>query len=437
MEGVAERVLKLLEEYPLCDSCLGRMFALLGRGLSNAERGRALKLIAVMELHRRIREGDEEARALFRRLAPRLGRVAAGLYRELFGEEPGLEACHICGGSLEDRVAYAGRDAVNRLRYVDVSSFLVAARIPDDVRAREDEVKLRHGLQYSESIGAEVRREVSKRVQAELALTPDFEAPDVLVEVDLGTWTTRLEFMPLLIRGRYWKTARRVSQSIWVTRRGERRYPFSVEDGLSRLADIYEANDVVLHGAGREDADVRMLGTGRPFIAEAKAAKRRGVSVRAAEAEINRGSRGLVEFRLEGRARRKDVAGVKGVDSRHGKVYKALVVLDRDVGDDDLARLEEFFANRAVRQRTPRRVRHRRPDVVRERVVHRVSTRRLGRRVFEALIYAEGGLYIKELVSGDGGDTAPSFASVLGAAAYCAELDVVAVTGGRRAAGSL
>ncbi|HIP57312.1 MAG TPA: tRNA pseudouridine(54/55) synthase Pus10, partial [Ignisphaera aggregans] len=45
----------------------------------------------------------------------------------------------------------------------------------------------------------------------------------------------------------------------------------------------------------------------------------------------------------------------------------------------------------------------------------------------EALIKCEGGLYVKELVSGDQGRTTPSFSEVLGTEALCVELDVVYV----------
>ena len=425
---VVDKAVELLRSVPLCDNCLGRMFALLGRGLTNRERGIAIKTLVVMELHRRIREGDREAERLFLELAPRLGSVAGRLYWELTGRElEPVEGCYVCGGDLEERIRAVGREAVEALRRVDATRFLVAAHVPASLRAREDELKRLHGLSYAESIGSEVKREVSKIVQRELGLEPEFERPETLVEVDLATWTVRLQPLPLLVRGRYWKLARRVSQSIWVTRRGERRYPFSVEDGLAWLSKLYDAGDVVLHGSGREDADVRMLGTGRPFIVEVKRPRLRGLDLAVAEAEVNRYSSGLVRYRLEGPASRSDVAAIKGGEGRHSKVYHALVVASRPLDEGELGRLEEFFRWRSVRQRTPRRVRHRRPDVVRERMVYSVSTRRLGGRVFEALIHAEGGLYIKELVSGDEGDTVPSFASVLGAEAYCASLDVVAV----------
>jgi tRNA pseudouridine synthase 10 len=384
-----------------------------------------------MELHRRIRGGDQDARRLFRTLAPRLGSVASVLYRELFGEELVEEKCYICGSSLSDGVRAAAERAIEELRFTDVSGFLVAARVPEDVRSREDEVKINLGLEYSEAIGSEVKREVSKLIQRALPLRPDFDSPDVIVEVDVAEWNTRLVFMPLLVKGRYWKIGRRISQSIWVTGAGERRYPFSVEDGLALLSEVFDGKDSILHGAGREDADVRMLGTGRPFVAEVKEARRRSLALNVVEAEVNRYTRGLVEYKFERRARRSDVAAVKGVDGKHDKVYKALVVAEDSVSNTELKHLEDFFRMRTVKQRTPKRVRHRRPDVVRERIVYSVATRRLGERVFEALIYTEGGLYIKELVSGDGGDTSPSFAEVLGRRAYCAELDVVAVLAGR------
>ena len=39
------------------------------------------------------------------------------------------------------------------------------------------------------------------------------------------------------------------------------------------------AEDTTFHGAGREDIDARMLGTGRPFIVEAVRPKRRAIDL--------------------------------------------------------------------------------------------------------------------------------------------------------------
>lgn len=48
---ILQLALKMLEKYPLCDHCLGRQFAMLGHGVENDERGRAIKLVLAFEAH--------------------------------------------------------------------------------------------------------------------------------------------------------------------------------------------------------------------------------------------------------------------------------------------------------------------------------------------------------------------------------------------------
>ena len=43
--NIMEKTLSMLKEFPLCDHCLGRQFALLGHGIENYERGVAVKTI--------------------------------------------------------------------------------------------------------------------------------------------------------------------------------------------------------------------------------------------------------------------------------------------------------------------------------------------------------------------------------------------------------
>ena len=425
---IGVKALAVLRDYPLCDSCLGRLFGLLGRGFTNKERGRALKLLVVQALHSLIREGDEEAKKLFLEMAPNIGEEASTLYRELTGKELTSRECYVCGSRLEDVVRKAAEDAVKELKEMDVSTFVVAAHVPEHVIERENELKIRYGLNFAESIKAEIRREVSKLIQRH-GYRPDFEAPDTVINVFFDPYTLLVDVMPLLLHCKYWKLARRVSQSTWLTRDGLK-YPFAVELALSPLSKSLEGERVVLHAAGREDADVRMLGSGRPCIAEIKRARRRKFDAASLSEAVTSFSAGIVEVEFYGRAARKDVRALKEASESHKKVYKALVVVEGSVDEEGLRRLESFFTQREVAQRTPRRVRHRRADVVRHKLVYEVKARKLAENVFEALIVADAGLYIKELVDGDGGDTTPSFAEVLGKPAYCAELDVVYIIHG-------
>ena len=75
----------------------------------------------------------------------------------------------------------------------------------------------------------------------------------------------------ILVKGRYLKLSREVSQSPWHQREAETgKKVENVQDilGESIRKEIFGASDVNLHGSGREDVDVRMLGQGRPFILE-------------------------------------------------------------------------------------------------------------------------------------------------------------------------
>lgn len=423
-----EKAVEVLKRYPLCDRCLGRMFALLGRGWSNKERGDALKRVILMALHTRIREGDKEAVRMLRELAPSIGEQAKQLYEEVVGEDLKPAKCYICGSMLETWIRRAAEKASKLLIENDARDFLVAAKLSDDIREREDEIKRRFGLIYSESIGSEIKREVSKIVQSKTGLKPNFINPDAVVVVYVPGGDVELQLMPLLLRGVYWKTARRISQSYWITRQGVKRYPLSVEEAMQPLLGLYRSEDLVLHASGREDADARMLGSGRPFVVELKKPRLRRVDIYNAEKQVETYSNGMVRVKFMGEASRRDVVDLKSEHQRKTKLYKALIVVDKEISEEELKSLEKFFTNREISQRTPRRVRHRRPDIVRERIVFSVKARRIASNVFEALIQAEGGLYIKELVSGDEGDTSPSFSEFLGVRAFCIELDVIEVS---------
>jgi len=109
------------------------------------------------------------------------------------------------------------------------------------------------------------------------------------------------------------------------------------------------------------------------------------------------------------------------------KIYRAIVFTSEDVTPEKLGKIEETFRDSVIEQRTPTRVLKRRKERARRRKVLKVKTAFLAPRLFEALIECEGGLYIKELISGDNGKTKPSFSEILGCDAKCVMLDVLYV----------
>ena len=109
-------------------------------------------------------------------------------------------------------------------------------------------------------------------------------------------------------------------------------------------------------------------------------------------------------------------------------MYKVFIDFDRNVSDEELDNVAKTLTKASIRQQTPLRVLHRRADLIREKYIYEAHLKRLAPNRAEMKIRCQGGLYIKELVSGDEGRTIPSVASILNVEAKPLELDVLKVT---------
>jgi tRNA pseudouridine synthase 10 len=105
------------------------------------------------------------------------------------------------------------------------------------------------------------------------------------------------------------------------------------------------------------------------------------------------------------------------------------VDFDDPVGADAVAAALDRLRGATVEQRTPRRVDHRRADIVRTRDVYDIEGDLESETEATVELHGEGGLYVKELVSSDEGRTEPSLAGLLGVGAEVTALDVLAVEG--------
>lgn len=183
------------------------------------------------------------------------------------------------------------------------------------------------------------------------------------------------------------------------------------------------------HGAGREDIDVRMLGEGRPFVLEMVGPRTFDPDLAELEAEINRRNEGRLEVLGLHWTEKTRVAAIK--ETAHAKEYEALLEAD---GPVDPARAGAWLGKRIeVRQRTPGRVSHRRADLERARWVELTSFERdpepcsTEASRWRVRLRTQHGTYVKEVLSGEGGNTVPSLADALGVPCRCIELDVVAI----------
>jgi tRNA pseudouridine synthase 10 len=403
---------------PVCDSCLGRAFAERSHGLSNAERGRALRVAAAMD-------DDEDF------------------------EPPEPAACWVCEGTCDRHDEWAER-VVEALGDTEFETYQVGTRVPPLVE--ENDRLLREDAELDPEAGEPFKsafnREVGKRVGRRTGTEVDLERPDLLAICHIERGTVEVQVNPAFVYGRYRKLKREVPQTEWPCREcggsgkqlgpdGEEPcehcggsgylYETSVEQEITpHVLAAMEGAEALFHGAGREDVDALMLGTGRPFVVEVKKPRQRTPDAEALQAAIN-GASEIVEVEGLHPATYETVGRVKELSA--SKTYRARVAFDADVCGDDLQAALAELEGTTVEQRTPDRVDHRRADRVRERTVYAAGGELDGDRCAAVEIHGAGGLYVKELISGDGGRTEPSLSGLLGVGAEVTELDVMAVEG--------
>jgi len=204
-------------------------------------------------------------------------------------------------------------------------------------------------------------------------------------------------------------------------------YQYSVEELIGRhLAESYMAKDAILHGSGREDIDARMVGTGRPFIMELVSPRVRSVDLDALADTINLEEEGKISVSLEGYADRAAVETIKSKQSY--KKYRILVEFDGRISQEELNDALNQLRGATIDQRTPRRVAHRRADLIRKRRVVDIALIGIENDRFIIDVVGEAGLYIKELVSGDERRTLPSLSAITGINARVVQIDVLHVS---------
>jgi len=339
------------------------------------------------------------------------------------------ENCLICSGILW-RIDEVAKEVAKKLEGYEFRTFSVGSRVRGSLKALEDYLGVK-------SLKVEFNRELAKELSKLLGAKPVKENPDVVVIYDLEDLRVEVEIMPVYVYGRYKKRVRGISQTRWLCGmcggRGcekcgwtGRKY-VSVEEILGeRMILVFKGESYVLHGSGREDVDARMLGTGRPFIMEIRRPKRRYVDLGELERTVNVGGKVVVtDLRY---AKPKDVEFLKSAGFR--KVYRAKVVFEREVSEEELLKAVKELEGRTIEQWTPLRVLHRRANILRRRRVYRVEVLLHRKWVAVLRIEADSGLYIKELISGDEGRTKPSLSELMGLRAWVEKLDVLEVKGG-------
>ncbi|MBN1330728.1 MAG: tRNA pseudouridine(54/55) synthase Pus10 [Candidatus Heimdallarchaeota archaeon] len=430
---------KLLEETSLCDHCLGRQFALVGYGITNQMRGVILRNAITLDL---IANTDtEEVQNILLKIARSGNQLAISTLKRknLFTDKecniiPFV--CELCEG-LFDRLNEYTIEIKNRLLNEDYNTFLIGAKFTNELLDREDNFHGKYQITSSESIKAEFTRELGKKIAEVLKKNVDFDVPDITAIIDFNTNRIVIEKRSLFIYGRYKKYIRTIPQTRWPCYdcKGKgckkcnftgKQYQESVEEIIAEpIIKTTKGKGSKFHGAGREDINALMLGNGRPFVLEILEPEIRTINLEKMEKLVNKKAKKKVSVIELSFVDKKKVQELKGSAIKTQKTYRAIIELEHEVDKEKLTQIENEFNNLKIKQKTPQRVLHRRSDLERIKTVYKVKIKAIDNTHIEAEIIGEGGLYIKELISGDNGRTKPSFAEILGCDAVCVKLDVI------------
>ncbi len=384
----------------LCDRCLGRMFGKLGTCMTNDVRGRMIR----------------EALA------------------EKGVDAPADEFCPLCE-NVFDLIGRFAEAAAERVNEVESDNFLIGTKVEPEVAKRERELVEELGLENAEGIKSELNREIGKIAIQSIHRPVEFKNPQVVACVDTRFADVALDIAPLFIAGRYNKYSREIPQTIWPCRvchgkgcdhcHGKgKMYETSVQEIIGDIAlEMTQGKEHFFHGMGREDIDACMLGDGRPFVLEISDPKVRNIDLDELAERANENE--LAGYRELHFVKREAVERYKGAAS--DKVYRVHVKADGKVNKELVIDVALSFKNATIDQRTPRRVEHRRADLVRKRMIHWVKADSITDDSFDLELETDSGTYVKEFVSGDDGRSVPSFSERLGVQCKVETLDVLAI----------
>ena len=448
---IFDKVIEIYQDKYICFHCLGRMFSLLGTDTTNRDRGNSLLLAITMDKHSEYlsqQDNRDNASQILKLLAEKAKYTPAQSVLEKEGIEYSkpdfAEKCYLCNDLFNDIGVYA-KGAEKYLKGIEFTNFLIGTALDAQIINKEDNFKAIHNLLEAESFKNHFNREVGKELSLILSKPAEFRMPDITIiySVKFGSFDITLLLRSLFIYGRYNKFARGIPQTHWNCRlcRGKgcesckftgKQYKTSVEELISpEFVNKAKADGSKFHGAGREDIDVRMLGTGRPFVLELKNPKIRTLNLKKIQNKVNKSNKKKIKVSDLIYSSKERVKNLKLSAENTKKVYEAIVIskekISKDTFDVLLKKLKTVYEKQKLQQRTPIRVSHRRADKIREKKIFRVEGKFIKPNVSEFIVEAQGGTYIKELISGDNGRTTPSFSDVYGSSLECKKLDVLKI----------
>jgi tRNA pseudouridine synthase 10 len=347
------------------------------------------------------------------------------------------EICPLCENLFDDTANIVER-VIEKIDNLEYSTVQIGIHLPKDLIQESHEITSRHGASHSMPLKNSMVLAIQNEINRSLGTDIDFvkDRPDIMILVDGLTLRVDVDVRPIYFYGRYRKLSREIPQTRWPCRACKGRhngcesckgtglqYIDSVQDLVGEpLRLALSAKDTSFHGMGREDIDVRMLGTGRPFVIEIKKPMTRLSEMSEVVKQINKNASGKIEIDNLEKTERPLIAKIK--NSRSDKSYTIRFKVSEEIEEEIIINSISDLSGVVLNQETPRRVSHRRADKIRKRKIIGINNIIIDANEVQFSIRAEAGTYIKELVHSDDGRTNPSVSGILGVDCEILWLDV-------------
>ncbi len=421
MENLSRRYERVLKDFFLCNRCLGRLVAQLLTKTSNKERGRIIRnFFAILYDAGEIEIKKENLYGINLR------------FRKV--EMDKKPVCFICKNFLDDEnLTKKAQEIMQKIKGIEFDTFLIGSIPTDEMRRNEEKIWEIFGADYAESIKSDINREIGKIISRKLKKKLDRKNPDLTIIIDLKNNQIRKQIKSLYVFGYYQKLVRGIPQATWycpychgkgcVKCKGTGLlYPTSVQMIIEKpFLKATKGKKSKFHASGREDIDARCLAW-RPFVIEIVKPLKRKISLRKIQREINKSQK----VKVKGlKFVEKDVVRLVK-NERSAKTYLVDVIFEKEIPKEKLKELKKL-ENRVIYQKTPLRVIRRRVNKLRKRRVFKISWKIVSKKRVIFRIKTEAGLYVKELIHGDGGRTKPSFYDILKVKPRKILLDVIKI----------
>ena len=364
----------ILNEYDLCDNCLGRFFICFTH------------LTSVRILGNQIRHSINS-------------RI--------------VTKCYICKNIFSNIDLYVKMMQDTSFGY-KFSTFTVGAILKQSIIERDDKLRSIFQLRGIDGIKTAITKELGKKFVMKTKKHIDHLSPDTTFTINFKTEQCNVKTKPIFLYGRYLKDKRGLSQKeescrdckgkgcIFCNNHGIVSFD-GVEGRMAKfLYEKFKTEQVKFTWIGGEDKTSLVMGDGRPFFAKLLSPKKRNIRL-AKKSNLN-------EIVI------RDLRKIDHIPN--GSIHfksktKILVSTKNNIISNKLKKLK-YLTN------TPIEI----TDSSRQykKTIYNLKYKKCSLQSFTVEIEADGGIPIKRLV--DGSDIIPNISSIMGVQCFCKKFDI-------------